>query len=210
MKCLQSETSIPNPECKEVKSATESAAPKKSRLDFIHEIEKLPGGEKILDCIQCGVCAGGCPTRFSMDYSPMQIMKMINLGMRDEVLSSYTIWKCSSCYTCASRCPRGIEITTLMMSLKNLSLKENLAKSKTKPKFHKGFSDIVSKYGRLNEAILLSKTINKSDPKGLMHNASLGIRLAKKGKISLRPKRIEHSADLETMRRKIVEGGKKQ
>jgi hypothetical protein len=34
-----------------------------------------------------------------------------------------------------------------MMSLKNLSLKENMAKSTVKPKFHKGFNDIVTKYG---------------------------------------------------------------
>ena len=144
-----------------------------------------------------------------MDYSPTQIIKMITLGMREEVLSSYTIWKCSSCYTCYSRCPRGIDFTTLMMSLKNLSLKENMAKSTVKPKFHKGFNDIVTKYGRLNETLLLTKTIKKSDPKALMHNASLGVRLAKKGKIGLRPVKIEHTADLEAMQ-KTTSGGKKQ
>lgn len=199
----------PNPECNEVKAVSETAAPKRSRLDFVHEVEKLPGGDNILECIQCGVCSGGCPTRYSMDYSPTQIIKMITLGMREEVLSSYTIWKCSSCYTCFSRCPRGIDFTTLMMSLKNLSLKENLAKSTVKPKFHKGFNDIITKYGRLNEAMLLTKTMKKSDPKALMHTASLGIRLAKKGKIGLRPSKIERTADLEAMQ-KTISGGKKQ
>ena len=210
MKSLQSKTE-PNPECNEVKvvSETATAVPKRNRLDFVHEVEKLPGGDKILECIQCGVCSGGCPTRYSMDYSPTQIIKMITLGMRDEVLSSYTIWKCSSCYTCTSRCPRGIDFTTLMMSLKNLSLKENKAKSTVKPKFHKGFDDIVTKYGRLDEAQLLTKIIKKSDPHALMHTASLGMRLAKKGKIGLRPAKIEHTADLETMRKTVV-GGKKQ
>ncbi len=204
---MQSKT-YPDSECNEVKVVSEPVAPKRTRLDFVHEVEKLHGGDKILECIQCGVCSGGCPTRYSMDYSPTQIIKMITLGMREEVLSSYTIWKCSSCYTCSSRCPRGIDFTTLMMSLKNLSLKENLAKSTVKPKFHKGFNDIVTKYGRLDEALLLTKTIKKSDPKALMHTASLGIRLAKKGKISLRPVRIDRAADLETMH-KTVSGGKK-
>jgi len=192
----------------EVKVVTE-AAPKKGRLDFIQEVEKLSGGDKVLECIQCGVCAGSCPTRFAMDYSPTQILKMINLGMREQVLSSSTIWECSSCHTCAARCPRGIEITTLMMSLKNLSLKENLAKSETKPKFHKGFFEVVNKYGRLSEAALMTKTMKKSDPKALMHNASLGLRLVKKGKISLRPEKIEHTADLENML-KTTKGEKKQ
>lgn len=197
---MQSET--------EVKIVAE-ATPKKGRLDFIQEVEKLPGGDKVLECIQCGVCAGSCPTRFAMDYSPTQILKMINLGMREEVLRSSTIWECSSCHTCAARCPRGIEITTLMMSLKNLSLKENLAKSETKSRFHKGFFEVVNKYGRLSEAALLTKTMKKSDPKAMMHNASLGLRLVKKGKLSLRAEKIEHTADLEKML-KTTKGEKKQ
>jgi len=192
----------------EVKVVT-AAAPKKGRLDFIQEVEKLPGGDKVLECIQCGVCAGSCPTRFAMDYSPTQILKMINLGMREQVLSSSTIWECTSCHTCAARCPRGIEITTLMMTLKNLSLKANLAKSKTKPKFHKSFFEVINKYGRLSETVLMTKTMKKSDPKAMMHNASLGLRMARKGKIRLRPEKIEHTADLENMLKKTT-GEKKQ
>lgn len=198
---MQSEIK-PNPESNAVQT-TEAAPTKRTRLDFVHEVEKLPGGDKILECIQCGVCSGGCPTRYSMDYSPTQIIKMITLGMRDEVLTSYTIWKCANCQTCASRCPRGIDFTTLMMSLKSLSLKENKAKSETKRKFHKGFSDIVTKNGRLSESTLMAKTMKKTDPKAIMHNVSLAMRLAKKGKISLRASKIEHTADLETMYRKI-------
>jgi heterodisulfide reductase subunit C len=203
---LQSETSQ---NCEVKVAAAEAAPSKKGRLDFIHEVEKLPGGDKVLECIQCGVCAGSCPTRFAMDYSPTQILKMINLGMREQVLSSYTIWECSSCHTCAARCPRGIEITTLMMSLKNLSMKEKLAKSEMKPKFHKSFFEVINKYGRLNEAVLMTKTMKKSDPKALMHSASLAMRLAKKGKMSLRPQKIEKTADLEKMLQKTV-GEKKQ
>ena len=60
-----------------------SLTTKRARRDFVKEIMKVPGGENILDCIQCGVCNGSCPTRFAMDYSPMQIIKMIHLGMRE-------------------------------------------------------------------------------------------------------------------------------
>ena len=207
MKSLQSEA--PQNSVEPKATAIETTRPERNRLDFVHEVEKLPGGDKILECIQCGVCSGSCFTRYAMDYSPTQILKMINLGMREEVLSSHTIWVCSSCHTCAARCPRGIEITTLMMSLKNLSMKEKLASSKTKPKFHKSFFDVVNKYGRLSESALMTKTIKKSDPKALMHNASLAMRLAKKGKLSLRPEKIEHTADLEKMLQKTV-GEKKQ
>lgn len=182
---------------------------KKNRLDFVHEVEQLQGGDKILECIQCGLCAGSCPTRYDMDYSPTQILKMITLGMREDVLHSYTIWKCSTCHTCATRCPREIDFTTLMMSLRNLSIKEGLAKSEVKPKFHKAFFEVVTKYGRLNEPVLLTKILKKSDPQALMHNASLGLRLMKKGKIRLRPEKISNSEDLKTMLKK-TSGGKDQ
>jgi hypothetical protein len=88
-------------------------------------------------------------------------------------------------------------------------MKEKRAKSKVKPKFHKGFSDIISKYGRLHEPSLMLRTMNKTDPKMLMHNASLAVRLVRKGKIRLRPQKIERTADLSGMLQK-TKGEKKQ
>lgn len=202
---MQNEQNPSNPEA----TLVTSEAPKRDRKEFLEEIMKLPGGENVLECIQCGLCAGSCPTRYAMDYSAVQLLKMISLGMRDEVLSSSTIWKCSTCHTCATRCPRDIDITTLMLSLRNLSLKEKRAKSEVKPKFHKGFFEVVNKYGRLHEPSLLTKIMKKSDPKALMHNASLGLRLARKGKIRLRPEKIKHTSDLATMLKK-TEGEKEQ
>ncbi len=202
---MQSEQNAINAEAK----LMAPEAPKKDRRAFLEEVMKLPGGDRVLECIQCGLCAGSCPTRFAMDYSTIQLLKMINLGMREEVLSSSTIWKCSGCHTCATRCPREIDITTLMVSLRNLAIKEKLAKSEVKLKFHKGFFDVVNKYGRLHEPSLLTKTVKKSDPKGLLHNAALGLRLVKKGKIRLRPEKIEHPSDLANLLKK-TEGEKEQ
>jgi heterodisulfide reductase subunit C len=174
-----------------------SLTSKRARSSFVKEVMKMRGGENILDCIQCGLCAGSCPTRFAMDYSPMQIIKMVHLGMREKVLSSSTIWICSTCYTCYTRCPRAINLTTLMMSLRKLAIQENLvAKSGIKPKFHRSFFEIVNKYGRLHEPELLSRLLKKSDLKGLFHNAALGWRLWRKGKLQIRAPRIEQSADL--------------
>jgi len=167
--------------------------PMQSRRDFIKEVMKMPGGEKILECIQCGSCAGGCPTMFAMDYSPMQIIKMINLGMKEEILSSSTIWLCSSCYTCAARCPRDVSFATLAMSLKNKAIRENLVKDDSKVKFHKSFFQAVDKYGRSYEPELFLSILNIRDVKGVLRNAGLGIRLLKKGKMKTKaPKTEQH------------------
>ncbi len=49
------------------------------------------GGKKANLCFQCGTCTAGCPTVYSMDYTPRQIMRMVNLGMKEQVLKSDTI-----------------------------------------------------------------------------------------------------------------------
>jgi heterodisulfide reductase subunit C2 len=180
-----------------------------SRRDFIKEVMKMPGGEKILECIQCGSCAGGCPTLFAMDYSPMQIIKMIHLGMKEEILSSSTIWLCSSCYTCTARCPRDISFATLAMSLKNKAIRDNLVNDDSKVKFHKSFFEVVDKYGRSYEPELFLDIINIKDVKGVLRNAGLGIRLMKKGKMAIRAPRTEQHPWQKSIIEKIDEKARK-
>ncbi len=184
---------------------TQPTVHEESRRDFLKEVMKMPGGEKILECIQCGSCAGGCPTRFAMDYSPMQIIKMINLGMKEKVLSSSTIWVCSACYTCATRCPRDVNFTTLMMSLRNKAIRENLVKNDAHSKFHEYFFEVVNKYGKMHEPELLIKLMDKTDFNSLRHNASLGLRLLRKGKMQMRAPRTEQNAWLNNMLEKTNE-----
>lgn len=164
-----------------------------SRRDFIKEVMKMPGGKNILDCIQCGSCSGGCPSMFAMDHSPMQIIGMINLGMKEEVLTSSTIWVCSLCYTCATRCPRNVDFPTLMMSLRNKNIQENLVKDCVKSDFHKYFFESVNKNGRLNEIEVIIKLIDIKNFGSLLRNLRLGLRYLKRGKIQLRASKIETS-----------------
>ncbi|MBX5327580.1 MAG: 4Fe-4S dicluster domain-containing protein [Candidatus Bathyarchaeia archaeon] len=194
---MQPNTQLEKTNQKVETTPAEPLVQQKDRWAFVHEVEKLPGGENILDCLQCGLCAGTCPTRFAMDYSPIQIIKMIHLGMREEVLSSSTIWVCSSCYSCYSRCPRAVDITTLMMSLRNLAMKEKIpVKKEIKPKFHKTFYEIVRKYGRLHEPELLMKILKKSDLPNLYNNVKFGWSLLRKGRLKLRPTKIGNHAEL--------------
>jgi heterodisulfide reductase subunit C len=93
---------------------------------FVDEVIKLRGEEKILDCIQCGTCSGTCPVRFAMDYSPMQIIRMAQLGMKETLFNANTIWICATCYSCTDRCPRGIDIGDTMRVLRNLSIQEGI------------------------------------------------------------------------------------
>jgi len=47
-----------------------------------------------------------------------------------EVLNSKTIWLCSSCFTCAERCPRDINITKIMEALRQIILRKKIDRTK--------------------------------------------------------------------------------
>ena len=97
---------------------------KASEIDpkFKYEILKMPGGEKLLRCFQCGTCTSDCPVaRFSDTYRPRQIIRMVQLGLRDRVLNSDTLWLCAACFTCTDRCPQGVEVASVIRVLRNLA-----------------------------------------------------------------------------------------
>lgn len=92
---------------------------------FAREVSTEPGGEGIRRCYACGTCTAGCPVRrFHSMFNPRRIIRMVLLGMRDQVLKEPFVWLCATCYTCQERCPQGVRISDLMRALKNLAVRE--------------------------------------------------------------------------------------
>lgn len=91
---------------------------------FKREVVEIPGGEKLLNCFQCGTCTSDCPiARFSAAYRPRQIIRMAQLGLKNRVLSSDTLWLCAACFTCTDRCPQDVEVASVIRILKNAAVK---------------------------------------------------------------------------------------
>lgn len=169
-----------------------------SELDprFKDEVAALIGGLDLAYCFQCGVCSGSCPTVARMEYGPRRIMHMVRLGMADKVLRSHDIWFCVSCYSCAARCPQGIEIADVMAALRSLALAKGLAKDK-EATFSRVFVQVLQRYGRLYEPeLLLRYYAAEAGLVDLLRQAGLGLRMFRKGKIALRPERIENVEEL--------------
>ena len=83
---------------------------------------------------------------------------MIRAGKREEVLTSESMWMCTSCYNCIVRCPREIPITHIMHGLANYAQRLGLApKMNPTRRFAKIFWDNISKSGRVNETSLSVK-----------------------------------------------------
>lgn len=92
--------------------------------ELLQEVEDLCG-ENLFGCYQCGTCTAGCPFIDEMDLSPDEVIRYVILD-RKEVLNSKTIWLCSSCFTCAERCPRDINITEIMEALRQIILRRKI------------------------------------------------------------------------------------
>jgi heterodisulfide reductase subunit C len=93
---------------------------------FKYEVSGQPGGENLKLCFSCGICTAGCPvTEVENDYNPRKLIRMILLGMKEEVLSSNLIWLCSLCYTCYARCPQNVKFTDIMGVLRDMAVREN-------------------------------------------------------------------------------------
>ena len=92
---------------------------------FKYKLTKMHGGEKLLKCFQCGTCTSDCPVaRFSDDYRPRTIIRMAQLGLKDRVLKSGTLWLCAACFTCTDHCPQDVKVANVIRLLRNLATEE--------------------------------------------------------------------------------------
>ena len=96
---------------------------KNIKNDLVEKVEEI-SGQNIFDCFQCGNCSSGCPVVDYMDYAPNQVIRLVQLGAVDEVLNCQTIWICSACYQCSTRCPKGIDLAKTMEALRTIKLRQ--------------------------------------------------------------------------------------
>jgi heterodisulfide reductase subunit C len=172
-------------------------------------ILKTPAGEKIPTCMQCGICAGSCPVSHEMDYTPRQLVRMVQLGLKQEVLNSNTIWICTTCFSCSVRCPRGIRPTELMETLRPIAIAEGVKNKNAR--FDGIFSDVVRKNGRASEFLLISKYSLK-EPE-MIKQVPFGLGLFAKGKLPLSIDKMEDTHELKAifkMSEKKQEGESKE
>jgi len=93
---------------------------------LLRELEHRSGAP-VSACLQCHKCSSGCPVGPDMDLLPSQIMRLIHLGLEDELLESEAIWTCASCEACTTRCPMGIDVAAVMDALRMRAIERKAA-----------------------------------------------------------------------------------
>ena len=96
---------------------------KKIKNSFVSKVEEI-SGQNLLACYQCGKCSAGCPAVSEMDILPNQIIRYAQLGFKDELLQSKSIWICASCFTCNARCPKGINVVEVIEAIRQILLRK--------------------------------------------------------------------------------------
>jgi heterodisulfide reductase subunit C len=156
--------------------------------DFLKKVLTEGGtGAAISACMQCGTCSGGCTNIERMDMSPRTLILMVQRGEWEKVLQSNTLWMCSSCYICTSRCPRGVRPSDVIEAVKAIAIREGIENDSTR--FNQIFVELVEKRGILFEPELMQRY---GGFKAMLEQAELGVKLALKGKMSPFPEKIKN------------------
>lgn len=162
-------------------------------------------GENVLCCYQCGECTAGCPAAFAMDISPNQVMRMAQLGMKDEVLGSSAIWLCAGCETCATRCPRGVGLSKVMDACRQIAIREGRKpKEPNVLKFHDQFLKEIQRFGRVHEITLMG--LYKARTRSFFADVIQGVQMFLKGKLGLIPSWIRGRSEV----RRLIESRKRE
>lgn len=162
------------------------------------DLVQARSGEKVVDCYQCGKCTAGCPMTFAMDIDPARIMRLTQLGQRDLVLRSHTIWLCASCETCTTRCPQEVDIARVMDTLRILARESGYTSAEREiATFNQTFLDNVKGRGRVHETLLVLQ--HKLKTRHLLQDATKGPLLMSKGKLALGGHKAENLDEIQRL-----------
>jgi heterodisulfide reductase subunit C2 len=182
-----------------------------------HFLRRIEGetGANIAACYQCERCTNSCPVSVFMDIKPHQVIRYIQLGWREQLLGSATIWVCLSCEMCTTYCPNAVGVAETINHLRNLAARSSIApREKQLAVFHHTFLEELHRFGRVNEFWLMA-TLNRKpgilkekwQSGQLKKEMALGLTLWRKGKLKLLPSRCRAVKDIQALYRRQSGGG---
>lgn len=84
-------------------------------------------------CLTCGTCAGGCPVTGVDGMDVRKAVRMVVLGLEQELVDSRFPWICTLCGRCEHACPMGVDLLAMLRSVRGMR-----DRSKVPGVLHKG------------------------------------------------------------------------
>lgn len=170
---------------------------------FIRAVED-ESGQVVSRCYQCGNCTAGCPMSFTYDYSVSRLMRLIQAGQKDVVLSAKALWMCASCETCTQRCPNMIDVAKIMDVCRHMARREGHGGVYTVKTFWDAFVQSVGWNGRTHELGLMAMYMARTGR--FWTDVELAPKMLPKGKMAILPHRIDGREEVAGILRRFKEG----
>lgn len=108
-----------------------------------HRTDRLRPNPQWADvCLTCGSCASACPIAGVDELDPRKAVRMVVLGLEEELIESQWPWKCTLCGKCEEACPMNVEIVAMFRAVRGLRERDQVPSP-----MHKG---VVMDLGRGN------------------------------------------------------------
>lgn len=172
-----------------------------------HFLNQVQGetGINVSACYQCERCTNACPVSAYMDIKPHQTIRYVQLGWRDKLLRSSTLWVCLSCEMCSTYCPNEVAVVHVISYLRNTAFHSAIPpKERHLAVFHQTFLEEMQRLGRVNEVWLMSAFNRKPNilrdklKSGLLKDElKLGYALWRRGKLPIWPKKSKSIKEIQ-------------
>ena len=86
--------------------------------EAVAEIQRA-GAESTRLCFQCGKCDVYCPWNRVRDFSIRKIIRQATFGLTE--IENDDIWRCTTCGSCPSICPRGVGQIEVSVALRRVA-----------------------------------------------------------------------------------------
>lgn len=77
-------------------------------------------------CLTCGSCASACPVSGVRGFDPRKAVRMVVLGLEQDLIDSQWPWICTLCGKCEEACPMSIELVSLFRKVRSLRSRETV------------------------------------------------------------------------------------
>jgi heterodisulfide reductase subunit C len=172
---------------------------------FLAEEIRERTGEEVHRCYHCRSCANGCPFIQAMDYPPNAVLRLVQYGLRQEVLGCKSIWICVACHTCSSQCPMGIDIAAIMGALRYLALEGGVPAAEPNILgFHREVLRSIERYGRTHKLGIMLRY--KLLTRRWFSDVDVGLKMLAKRKLDLKASRVEAMGEITPFFKPFREG----
>src|SRR5690606_24176257 len=79
--------------------------------------ERVPGANFDL-CLTCGTCTAGFPASEIFEMDPRKLLRMLVLGLDEEIRKTHWAWVCTMCARCVKACPMAVDIPRLVYNIR--------------------------------------------------------------------------------------------